>query len=315
MTSKPYPHGLQDDGRPSKLLGRSEILRRPSVRIYDYSHGPSNTASTASNPTIARRLGFPVALHRIHPDKAWKDVYNNDHRATAFTKADSGSEVKVGSNNNQDVTALDNPGITSMYMEYDCDPHSKNWGQATAEWQQRMGSVLVIRKDGKRLHPHHVEALCHYCQYELQPMFKHAKGTGSEQTTKEQVLASITPEKISEFFEKYRKGKGREDASWLTVENPCKPVDDEESGNEDGAEKPPDHAGITRNLGATGDLSATGNPGVTLIPDVTRSPVVTHNPDSDYSDDDYDDNDSNGIDDIIDDMQDLPRYGSNRNYK
>lgn len=47
------------------------------------------------------------------------------------------------------------------------------WGWASQQWQNNVGSTIVVRQDGKPLLPRHVEALCNYCRYEIRPLLAH----------------------------------------------------------------------------------------------------------------------------------------------
>lgn len=61
------------------------------------------------------------------------------------------------------------------------------------QWQNDVGSVLVVRQDMKPLHPLHVEALCKYCRHDIAPLFAHSMGEHApeEPMKKEAVLAMI----------------------------------------------------------------------------------------------------------------------------
>lgn len=87
-----------------------------------------------------------------------------------------------------------NPDATFLHLC--CDPRADfdsrtgtlGWGWASQQWQNDVGSVIVVRQDKKPLFPLHVEALCKYCRHEVSPLFEYASETSME---KDAVLAKI----------------------------------------------------------------------------------------------------------------------------
>ena len=45
-------------------------------------------------------------------------------------------------------------------------------------WQNNVGSVLVVRSADQDVSVQQVEALCHFCQFKIQPLFENALGYG-----------------------------------------------------------------------------------------------------------------------------------------
>ena len=152
---------------------------------------------------IADRIGLPIFTRRCPPDPEWLNKAENENFDF----------------NNQDATFLhlccDRQGVF--------DIHSGNfgWGFASQQWQNRVGSAIVVRQDKKPLLPLHAEALCKYCRHEIGPLFAHSNGeyTEDDPLKKEAVLAMICrptfvirwykllDEKHEKWLEEVKKGK------------------------------------------------------------------------------------------------------------
>lgn len=67
------------------------------------------------------------------------------------------------------------------------------WGWASQQWQNSVGSAIVVCQDKKPLSPIHVEALCGYCSREILLLFCHSFGeyAPEEPMSKDAVLAMI----------------------------------------------------------------------------------------------------------------------------
>lgn len=152
-------------------LGDQKMCNRPAFESVEVlcTDPIFNTHDTSG---IANRIGLPILTHRLPPNPIWAD----DH-SSPF--------------NNQDAT----------FLHKCCDPNATlssdfgtiGWGFAPMQWQNDVGSVLVVRQDMKPLHPLHVEALCRYCRYDIAPLFAHSIGEyePEEPMKKEAVLAMI----------------------------------------------------------------------------------------------------------------------------
>ncbi|KAI9858377.1 MAG: hypothetical protein M1813_007481 [Trichoglossum hirsutum] len=100
-------------------------------------------------------------------------------------------------------TAVDVPTDHPMCV----DPTEDSWGVAPMRWQDRVGSVLVVRQEGKDITPQHVEALCRFCQYKLSPLFAESGGYGWVQRSRGDVLAFMSRAAFEEFFWQLRAEK------------------------------------------------------------------------------------------------------------
>ncbi|KAN0069023.1 zinc finger mynd-type protein [Elaphomyces granulatus] len=118
--------------------------------------------STHDTSDIAKRIGLPIFTRRCLPDPKWA----NHQDSKIF-------EHQIPFNN-QDAT----------FLHLCCDPKADfnlhmgtlGWGWASQQWQNSVGSVIVVREDKKPLFPLHVEALCKYCRYEIRPLLGHCNG-------------------------------------------------------------------------------------------------------------------------------------------
>lgn len=157
-------------------LGDQKILRKPKFEPVDVSSTDS-IFFTNHNSGIAERVELPVYTHRCTPSSAWVN--------------DRGSSILEGHSpfENQDAT----------FLHLCCDPNAEfgletlGWGWAPMQWQNNVGSVLVVRQDKKPLSALHVEALCAYCRHWARPLLAHSIGEYAPEKpmSKDSVLAMI----------------------------------------------------------------------------------------------------------------------------
>ncbi|KAL7625809.1 hypothetical protein AAE478_005032 [Parahypoxylon ruwenzoriense] len=159
-------------------LGDQKILNRPHFEAVEI---PSTDPIFSKHDTsdIAKRIGLPIFTRRCPPDPKWA----NDEDNKVF-KHESPF-------NNQDATFLHlccNPKA-----EFDLRTGSLGWGFASTQWQNSVGSTIVVRQDKKPLLPLHAEALCRYCRNEVLPLMGHSIGeyAPEEPMRKDDVLAMI----------------------------------------------------------------------------------------------------------------------------
>ena len=132
---------------------------------------------------IAERIGLPILTRKYPPNQAWADEKN--------------WKESLGPYCNQPAT----------FLHLSCDKKSSTWGWAPPQWQNRVGSVLVVRKDRKPLLPLHMEAISRYCQFEIAPFFEHSQGgyAPEEPMGKDAVLAAISRASFIIFWYKVLK--------------------------------------------------------------------------------------------------------------
>ncbi|KAF8861057.1 hypothetical protein BDZ45DRAFT_800272 [Acephala macrosclerotiorum] len=94
------------------------------------------------------------------------------------------------------------------------------WGWAPSEWDERVGSNVIVRADRKPITPNQVETLCHYSQFKLLPLFEDSMGAGLEERTREEVMGHLTRTKFETFFERYKEERAAEDISWVDERSP-----------------------------------------------------------------------------------------------
>ncbi len=98
-------------------------------------------------------------------------------------------------------------------------PAEKIWGPV----EMAIGTVLVIRDDRRDLHPHHIEALCHYCRDILHPLFVDSMGferSLSGIKTKGTLLQTVAKEEFESYFIDYCAEKSKTDGSWAGKVSP-----------------------------------------------------------------------------------------------
>jgi hypothetical protein len=159
-------------------LGDRIMFSKPHFEVVEVSSiDPIFTEHDTSD--ITNRIGLPLFTRRCPPNPRWAHDEDNKifERESPF--------------NNQDAT----------FLHLCCDPKAEfdlyrgilGWGWASQQWQNGVGSTIVVRQDKKPLSPLHVEALCNYCRYEIRPLLAHSTGeyAPEEPISKDAVLAMI----------------------------------------------------------------------------------------------------------------------------
>ncbi|KAI8944556.1 hypothetical protein F4801DRAFT_571314 [Xylaria longipes] len=142
-------------------LGDQKMFNKPQLEEIELSE--MNTIFTEhDNSDIATRIGLPIFTQRCFPHPNWANIQDWElfGRRSPY--------------NNQDAT----------FLHLCCDPKAKDdlsrgvlgWGWASQQWQNYVGSVIVVRQDKKPLLPWHVEALCRYCRYQVRDYMAHSMG-------------------------------------------------------------------------------------------------------------------------------------------
>ena len=141
---------------------------------------------------ISKLVGMPIHTWQCPPDKTWKDkaVYTN---------------------------------VPATFLHLNTDESSGDgWGWAPMKWQNNVGSVLVVRSDGRDVSAQQVEALCHFCQFKMQPLFENATGGGLVHMSRAEVMGYLTPEGFRDYFAemRVRKMEEGEGGGWETASVP-----------------------------------------------------------------------------------------------
>ena len=154
----------------------------------------------ADKPTSSELIGVPLRVQKIPPHPAWKD---------------SGI-----------VSISENQVITRLFR---CmDPEHDAFGLAPLRWGYPVGSVLVVRDNGRDITPQQVEALCYYNSEHLQERFEYAvehQSLNESSVEVNKLLALFTPYAFRNFFAEFKAEKEKEeddddDASWMTAVSP-----------------------------------------------------------------------------------------------
>lgn len=142
-------------------LGDRKVFGKPLYEPVDIlSMDPVFSQFWNDTSDIADRIGLPILTRQCPPSLRWMRTKG---------QYDFGGQSP---DNNQDAT----------FLHLCCDPKADNfpagpgWSMASFKWQQSVGSVIVVRRDQKPLDPLHIEALCHYCRYEIRPLMGHTMG-------------------------------------------------------------------------------------------------------------------------------------------
>ncbi|KAK2758749.1 hypothetical protein FQN54_003439 [Arachnomyces sp. PD_36] len=123
-------------------------------------------------------MGIPLQAMSYPLNPKWKDTFVNGE----------------GANDNQSAT----------FMFLDTKPNSSWWGFAPPKWQNRVGSVVVVRHDGIPLTPEQAMCLCDFFQFEMNQYFEDSTGAGYQQRTKEQVLGFLNRKRFEHSWKEMK---------------------------------------------------------------------------------------------------------------
>ncbi|KAL2204889.1 hypothetical protein CC79DRAFT_1309917 [Sarocladium strictum] len=178
-------------------LGDRQAFGKPQYEAVDISpQDPIFSAHWQESSDIAKRIDFPIFTRRCPPNLRWtrKNPKHEFSGLSPFT--------------NQDAT----------FLHLCCDPQADSfpsgpgWSWAGWQWQNDVGSILVVRQDRKPLAPMHVEALCAYCLHDVQPLMGHTMGeyAPDEPLAREAVLTMICRPTFSISWSKFVERKRKE---------------------------------------------------------------------------------------------------------
>ncbi|CAM6122071.1 unnamed protein product [Calypogeia fissa] len=139
---------------------------------------------------ISRLIELPILVRKCPPHKKWKNRPDADYT-----------------------------NLPASWLHLDLNPKSDSFGFFPFEWDERVGTVIAVRVDRKVLFPHHMEALCHFCQFTLMPLIEDSIGVGLVERTRDEVMGEMTKAKFKEFFSDYKVKNMLMDRSWMTT--PC----------------------------------------------------------------------------------------------
>lgn len=160
---------------------------------------------------ITEHMGIPLYLQKRPRDPAWASKAKAAMKDRSMPDPDeNGKACFLMLSTNTDLDLDGNVGTI--------------WGLPhTFEWDCGLeGSVLVIRKDGKDISPHQVEALVEYCRQRLMPEMQDEEAVAGlsedelEDYDKEEERKKFIKEKMCQSkFEEFKAEKVEEgDGSW-----------------------------------------------------------------------------------------------------
>ncbi|KAL8947882.1 MAG: hypothetical protein Q9222_005884 [Ikaeria aurantiellina] len=134
---------------------------------------PDHPVFLAEPSSISTLIGKAVQVYRYPSAEAWEDKSLNG------------------------VGPYDNQSATFLHMV--TDPKDYKWGFAPMRYQNRTGSVVVVREDRTSISPAEIEQLCDFCQYKMQPMFEDASQAEDFDRSSAEVLAFMTPQNYARY--------------------------------------------------------------------------------------------------------------------
>ena len=180
--------------------GDQNVLKKPQFEIIRVL--PTDEIFSVHDESgIAQRISLPIFTRTLRSDPSW------DNDTALFTR-----------------TSFNNQAATFLHLC--CDPHAEwdeltgqsSWGFASAKWQNRVGSIAVMRQDKKDLLPLHMEAICNFCQSEMLPHFSDCEEIypeAEQPARKDVVLAMLSRPTFKTYWEKFLKTKGGTDKNTL----------------------------------------------------------------------------------------------------
>lgn len=170
-----------------RFLG-AETFVPVDVSIFD----PVDLAHKSKSSEM---VGVPIRVRKLPPHPAWKD---------------SGI-----------CSIQENQGATFLFRAM--DPEQEDFSFVPVYWDYPVGSVLVVRADGKDITPQQVEALCYYSSEhtvdKVQDAMEYQGFTGSNEEMVK-LAALFHPGEFRKFFADFKAKKMGEDASWVTAVSP-----------------------------------------------------------------------------------------------
>ena len=132
-------------------------------------------------PPIGDNLGIPLAASQLVHDPYWAEDFK--------------------SSENQSAT----------FLHIITNPKDEMFPYAPVpEWQNDVGSIIVVHKDKKALHPRQVKALCDFCQFELlDNKFTPYEEADRVEECEDEILGLMKPDFFRAWWSGYREGKVR----------------------------------------------------------------------------------------------------------
>ena len=144
-TQDPFSNTNPESVQGVLIASKGDVVMDGKVKFAQVSVTMNHPMFNFAKPTqISVHMGMPLLVRKI----------------SNFSRADLERGDKHYINPFQNRTAL--------FLNMEADHRGESWGYADIiEWDQTIGSVLVVRQDKKALTAQHVEAITKFCRFEL----------------------------------------------------------------------------------------------------------------------------------------------------
>lgn len=96
------------------------------------------------------------------------------------------------------------------------------------KWQGNVGTVIVVRKNGRYLDPKHLKVLCDFCQYHMQRLFQDLLEDMQNSSKRQAVEDELTHTAFERYFQeyrikmlkKYKKKESEQYGQWQRLQSP-----------------------------------------------------------------------------------------------
>ncbi|KAI5847021.1 hypothetical protein DFP73DRAFT_543806 [Morchella snyderi] len=207
---------------PDHNLSDMSLVKKPTANVRPHRQYTGVRINCRSDQDIGGRPKFePIKLPIDHPvfQAPVSSISKCIELPIRIVRCTPG-ETSRKSTSREGYNAT-NQAATFLHLV--ADSNSSQWGWAPMEWQCPAGSVIVVHGDAKPILPQHIEALCHFCQYVLQPLFEDSLGGGMHPESpmkKSEVLQVITRRRFEIFYIGYENWKRDNDPNYTVCTFP-----------------------------------------------------------------------------------------------
>lgn len=207
---------------PNHNLSDMSLVKKPAANVRPTEQFSGVRINCRSDQDIGARPKFePIKLPINHPvfRAPVSSISKRIELPIRISRCLPG-ETSLKNTNREEYNASNQ---AATFLQLVADPNSSQWGWAPFEWQSPAGSVIVVREDRKPILPQHIEALCHFCQYVLQPLFEDSMGSGMHPESpmkKSEVLQMMTRRRFENFYIGYENWKRDNDPNYIVCTFP-----------------------------------------------------------------------------------------------
>lgn len=177
--------------------------------------------------SIANLLGIPLLFAKVAgPDVVDSSEITGRNKSIEYLKRDLNA-IKIGSPYSAEQQEMMDRADARYGRAWrnaaggEVEKSPRGFGSSPEDWSgEHCGTVFVVRADGVPLIMEHMEALCEYAAQIVEPMLHQGitdLPSGSDVTSRELILGSITQQSFLEFFGRYKLSKGE---GWRLVPSP-----------------------------------------------------------------------------------------------